>query len=88
MTAKNVIHLADWKSRKTSSRAPWRIMSEITRHKTLSVKEALEYIAFAIWHRDLPDDFDGEITCEMNEDGSIEVYAVEKTENAEEKPMN
>ncbi|MCK9567845.1 hypothetical protein M0R72_02695 [Candidatus Pacearchaeota archaeon] len=52
-------------------------MPTVTRHKTLSVEEALEYIAFAVWHRDVPDDFDGEITCELNEDGSIEVYALE-----------
>jgi len=51
-------------------------MPTVTRHKTLSVEEALEYIAFAVWHRDVPDDFDGEITCELNEDGSIEVYAL------------
>ena len=57
-------------------------MSTVTRHKTLSVKEALEYIAFAVWHRDVPDDFDGEITCELNDDGSIEVYAMDKPEEA------
>jgi len=60
-------------------------MSSITRHKTLTVKEALEYIAFAVWHRDLPDGFDGEITCEMNDDGSIEVYAVEQKEEKEDE---
>lgn len=55
-------------------------MSEITRHRTLSAKEALEYIAFAVWQRDLPEGFDGEITCELNEDGSVEVYAVQASE--------
>ena len=63
-------------------------MSEITRHKTLSVKEALEYIAFAVWQRDLPEGFDGEITCEMNGDGSIEIYAVEKASNSDDVPLN
>lgn len=58
-------------------------MPAVTRHKTLSVEEALEYIAFAVWHRDVPDDFDGEITCELNDDGSIEVYATDKPEPEE-----
>jgi hypothetical protein len=57
-------------------------MPTVTRHKTLSVEEALEYIAFAVWHRDVPDGFDGEITCELNEDGSIEVYALEPEPDA------
>lgn len=48
------------------------------RHKTLSLEDALQYIAFAVWHKDLPDGFDGEITCELNEDGSVEVYATEE----------
>jgi hypothetical protein len=52
-------------------------MSNVTRHKTLTVTEALEYIAFAVWHRDVPDDFQGEITCELNQDGSVDVYAVD-----------
>jgi hypothetical protein len=47
------------------------------RHKTLSLEDALQYIAFAVWHKDLPDDFDGDITCELNEDGSVEVYATD-----------
>jgi hypothetical protein len=62
-------------------------MPDITRYKTLTVEEALEYIAFAVWHRDLPEGFDGEITCEMNSDGSIEVYAVEKDESTQQ-PLN
>lgn len=49
----------------------------VTRHRTLSAEEALEYIAFAVWHRDLPDTFDGEITCELNDDGSVEIYATD-----------
>lgn len=53
-------------------------MSEIKRHLTLSAEEMLEYIAFAVWKRDLPEGFDGKITCELNEDGSVEVYAVEE----------
>lgn len=59
-------------------------MSEITKHRTLKPEEVLEYIAYAIWRRDLPDGFDGEITCEFNEDGSVEVYTVEQTEEQEE----
>jgi hypothetical protein len=55
-------------------------MPAVTRHKTLSVEEALQYIAFAVWHMDMPDEFDGEITCELNDDGSIEVYATDKPE--------
>jgi len=55
-------------------------------HKQLTAQEALEYIAFAIWHKDLPEGFDGDITCEMNEDGSIEVYAV--MEEEEDDPDN
>lgn len=55
-------------------------MSEVKRHKTLSAEEMLEYIAFAVWQRDLPEEFDGEITCELNEDGSVEVYTVEENE--------
>jgi hypothetical protein len=62
-------------------------MPDITRHKTLTVEEALEYIAFAVWHRDLPEGFDGQITCEMNSDGSIEVYAVEN-EDSTPQPLN
>jgi hypothetical protein len=58
-------------------------MPAVTRHKTLSVEEALEYIAFAVWYRDTPDDFDGEITCELNDDGSIEIYAKDKDDNIE-----
>lgn len=46
------------------------------RHKKLSIEEALEYIAFAVYNRDLPEEFDGEITCEMDEDGSVDIYAV------------
>ena len=59
-------------------------MSGTTRHKTLTVEEALEYIAFAVWHRDLPEGFDGQITCELNEDGSIEVYAIENDTTVEQ----
>lgn len=62
-------------------------MPTVTRHKTLSVEEALEYIAFAVWHRDVPDGFCGEITCELNEDGSIEVYALEPEPDAD-TPLN
>lgn len=62
-------------------------MPSVTRHKTLSVEEALEYIAFAVWHRDVPEDFDGEITCELNDDGSIEIYATEP-ESEEEATLN
>jgi hypothetical protein len=58
-------------------------MPTVIRHNTLSVEEALEYIAFAVWHRDVPDGFDGEITCELNEDGSIEVYALEPDSEAD-----
>jgi hypothetical protein len=53
------------------------------RKKTLSIEEALEYISFAIWQRDLPEGFEGEITCEMNDDGSIEVYASSKDEEVD-----
>jgi hypothetical protein len=63
-------------------------MSTVTRHKTLSFEEALEYIAYAVWHRDVPDDFDGEITCELNDDGSIEVYAVDKPDPESVTPLN
>ncbi len=64
----------------------WRIMSGTTRHKTLTAQEALEYIAFAVWHRDLPEDFDGQITCELNDDGSVEIYAVEQ--DMKNEPLN
>jgi hypothetical protein len=47
-------------------------------HKKLSMKEALEYIAFCVYYKDLPEEFDGEITCEMNEDGSVDVFASEE----------
>ena len=57
------------------------------RHKQLTVEEVLEYVAFAVWSRDLPEDFDGDVTCEMNEDGSVEVYAVEENER-EKKSLN
>ena len=80
----NVIDLAAWKAKQIKPRKPhWRSMSE-TQHMTLSAKDALEYIAFAVWYRDLQDGFDGEITCELNEDGSVEVYAVQKIEIPEE----
>lgn len=45
------------------------------RHRSLTAQEVLEYIAFAVLHLDAPDDFDGEITCELNEDGTAEIYA-------------
>lgn len=61
-------------------------MSGITCHKTLTAQEALEYIAFAVWHRDLPDGFDGQITCELNDDGSVEVYAVDQ--EMKSQPLN
>lgn len=84
----NVIDLAAWRAQHAKRIKPvkthWRTMSEITRHKTLTPEEVLEYIAYAIWRRDLPDGFDGEITCEFNEDGSVEVYAVEQIEEKEE----
>jgi hypothetical protein len=82
----NVINLIAWKEKHKKNH--WRIMSSITRHKKLSLKEALEYIAFAVWHRDLPDSFDGDITCEMNDDGSVEIYAVEKKEEKENVKPN
>lgn len=44
-------------------------------HKNLTLEEALEAIAFCIFFRDLPENFNGNITCELNEDGSVEVYA-------------
>ena len=59
-------------------------MSERTHHKTLTLEEALEYVAFAVWYRDLPDEFDGKITCELNDHGSVEVYAVEEATEPEE----
>jgi hypothetical protein len=59
-------------------------MAGTTRHKTLTAKEALEYVAFAVWQRDLPDGFDGQITCELNDDGSVEVYAVDQ----DSEPLN
>lgn len=62
-------------------------MSGTTRHKTLTVEKALEYIAFAVWYRDLPEGFDGKITCELNEDGSIEVYAIDDN-TTEEHSLN
>ena len=81
-----VISLSAWKEKHNKNH--WRTMSAITHHKTLSVKEALEYIAFAIWHKDLPKDFDGDITCEMNDDGTIEVYAVHEEEASDDKKLN
>jgi hypothetical protein len=58
-----------------------------TRHKTLTPQEALEYVAFAVWYRDLPEEFDGQITCELNEDGSVEVYVVDQ-EIVERQSLN
>lgn len=85
----NIIDLAAWRAQHTKCtnqvKTHWRTMSEITRYKTLTPEEVLEYIAYAIWRRDLPDGFDGEITCEFNEDGSVEVYAVEQIEEQEEE---
>lgn len=78
----NVINLAAWRAKQVKPH--WRTMSEITKHRTLTPEEVLEYIAYAIWRRDLPDGFDGEITCEFNEDGSVEVYAVEQIETEED----
>lgn len=60
----------------------------VIRHKTLSAEEALEYIAYAVWHKDLPDGFDGEITCELNDDGSVEVYASDGQEQDKSQPLN
>lgn len=81
----NVIDFVAWNQARNKKH--WRTMSATTRHKSLSAKDALEYIAFAVWHRDLPDEFDGEITCEMNDDGSVEVYAVDKIDESDE-PLN
>lgn len=61
-------------------------MSGITRHKTLTPQEALEYIAFAVWHIELPEEFDGQITCELNDDGSVEVYAIDQ--DSDTQPLN
>lgn len=47
------------------------------RNKILTMEEALEYVAYAVLMRDLPDEFDGDITCEINEDGEVEIYAVQ-----------
>jgi hypothetical protein len=52
-------------------------------HKTLSVKEALGHIAYSIYHRELSnkdESFEGDITCEMNEDGTVDVYFVNKSD--------
>jgi hypothetical protein len=57
-------------------------------HKKLSIKEALEYIAMAAWYKDVPEEFDGEITCEMNDDGSVDLYASSMTKEEKEAPMN
>jgi hypothetical protein len=58
-------------------------------HKTLSFEEALEYLAYAVMMRDLPDGFDGKITCELNDDGSIDIYAApSETEEKENNTMN
>lgn len=88
MQDSKVIDLNAWKSKqKAKQKSYWRVMTDITRHKTLTVKEVLEYVAFAIWTKDLPEEFDGEITCEMNDDGSVDVYATEK-DTSIEKPLN
>jgi hypothetical protein len=45
--------------------------------KTLTRDEALATIAWAIMVRDLPEDFEGEITCEfINDDLDVEIHAV------------
>lgn len=82
-----VVNLEIWKSKhRAKQKSYWRVMTDITRHKTLTVKEVLEYVAFAIWTKDLPEEFDGEITCEMNDDGSVDVYAIEKDTTIEKAP--
>lgn len=83
-----VINLEAWKSKRVvKKKTDWRVMADITRHKTLTVKEVLEYVAFAIWTRDLPEEFDGEITCDMNDDGTVDVYAIEK-DTSVDSPLN
>lgn len=87
MSASNVINLAAWVAKRKKSH--WRTMSEITHHRTLSPEEMLEYVAFAVWYRELEArKFDGKITCELNEDGSVEVYAVETVQDNEEGESN
>lgn len=84
MQNSNVIYLNAWKLvQKAKQKSYWRVMTDITRHKTLTIEEVLEYIAFAIWTKDLPEEFDGEITCEMNDDGTVDVYAIEKDTSIE-----
>jgi len=57
--------------------------------KHLSIEETLEYIAFAVWHKDLSENFEGEITCDMNYDGSIEVYtSCEDKDKDKDKELN
>lgn len=48
-------------------------------HKVLSIEEALEAVAYAVSMRELPDDFDGSITCSVNDEGDIEIVAEDET---------
>jgi len=52
------------------------------RHKTLSMREVLEYVALAVFYKDAPDGFDGKITCDWNsEEETIDVYVYDKEED-------
>lgn len=50
-------------------------------HKKLTPEEALEAILFAILIRDLPEDFDGTLNAEVDDEGNVEVYVETKEEN-------
>jgi hypothetical protein len=52
----------------------------MTFHKTITMQEALTYIAAGVLHLDLPEEFKGNITCTLSEDeGHFDIVAIDNT---------
>ena len=49
--------------------------------KKITIQEALTYIAIGIIHSDLPEGFDGKVTCTVSEEEDhFDIVAVDNTE--------
>ena len=53
-------------------------------YKKLSVEEVLDAVIFATYYREIPS-FEGKMKAELNEDGSVNVYAISEDWPEEEK---
>ena len=50
----------------------------MTFQKTITMQEALTYIAAGVLHLDLPEEFKGNITCTLSEDDHFNILATEE----------